>query len=228
MTTNVLFIGNSHTYLNFMPRMLLALVNAADRGFELMVDQCTGEGASLGWHWKNPPSRAAITGNRWDYVVLQDRSAGPLEEPESFEHHAGLLDSEIRKQEARTILYMTWANRTRPESQAALAKIYARMAQGLGAILAPVGLAWEAVYRIEPDFDLHHRDGRHANPAGSYLTACVFYSILFNTSPEGLPGTFYHNGKMRLDLDKDQALLLQRVAWETVSSISDFRFRISD
>ena len=77
MTTKVLFIGNSHTYLNYMPQMLLMLVDAEDRGFELIVDQCTGEGASLEWHWKNPASRDAIKGKHWDYVVLQDRSGGP-------------------------------------------------------------------------------------------------------------------------------------------------------
>jgi hypothetical protein len=215
----VLFIGNSHTYLNFMPQMLLALVKAEDRGFELIVDQSTGEGASLEWHWKNPSSYAKITEKPWDFVVLQDRSGGPLEEPESFERHAGLLDSEIRKQATRTILFMTWANRTRPDSQAILTEAYTKVTQELGAILSPVGLAWEAVHRDEPDFELHHRDGRHANPAGSYLTACVFYSILFNTSPAGLPGTFYFKNKKRLDLDKDKASFLQKIAWETVRNV---------
>jgi hypothetical protein len=219
MTTKVLFIGNSHTYLNFMPQMLLALVNAGDQGPELMVDQCTGEGASLEWHWKNPTSRAKITEEPWDFVVLQDRSGGPLEELESFERHAGLLDSEIRKQAARTIFYMTWANRTRPDTQQGLAKAYAKMARKLGAILSPVGLAWEAVLREQPDVELYHRDGRHANPVGSYLAACVFYSVLFSASPEGLPGAFHHKGKTWLDLEKHQASLLQRVAWQTVSNM---------
>jgi hypothetical protein len=216
MNLSVLFIGNSHTYLNYMPQMLLMLVDAEDRGFELIVDRCTGEGASLEWHWKNPPSRAAITGNRWDYVVLQDRSGGPLEEPDSFARHAGLLDAEIRKQDARTIFYMTWANRTRPDTQAVLADAYEKMAQELGAILAPVGIVWEAVHRIEPALELYHPDGRHANPVGSYLTACVFYSVLFNTSPEGLPGAFSFKAKKRVDLARDQALFLQKTAWKTV------------
>lgn len=222
MVLKVLFIGNSHTYLNFMPQMLLALVNSDHRGIELVVDQCTGEGASLEWHWNNTPSRDAITGSRWDYVVLQDRSGGPIEEPESFDRHAELLNAEIRRQAARTIFYMTWANRKRPETQSVLAEAHTRIAKKLGASLAPVGMAWEALHRIEPGFNLHHRDSRHANPAGSYLTACVFYSVIFNTSPEGLPGDFYCKGKKRLDLKTDQALQLQKVAWKTVSGISDF------
>ena len=64
---------------------------------------------------------------------MQDRSAGPLEEPESFEHHARLLDAAIRRQKARTIFYLTWANRHRPETQAVLTKAYERMAEELGA-----------------------------------------------------------------------------------------------
>ena len=221
MMQSVLFIGNSHTYLNFMPWMLLSLVNAEDRGFQLMVDQFTGEGASLEWHWKNPASRDKITEKTWDFVVLQDRSGGPLEEPQSFERHAGLLDAEIRRQGARTIFYMTWANRTRPDTQVILTEAYSKIARRLGAILSPVGLAWAAVHRDDPDFELYHQDGRHANPAGSYLAACVFYAILFNTSPAGLPGVFYHKGKNRLELDEDNTLFLQKIAWETVSEISD-------
>ena len=196
--------------------MLVALADAEDRGFELIVDQCTGEGASLEWHWKNLPSRDAIKANRWDYVVLQDRSGGPLEESESFVRHAGLLDAEIRKQDARTIFYMTWANRLRPETQAVVADAYGMMAHRLGALLAPVGLAWEAIHRIDPGLELYHTDGRHANPIGSYLTACVFYSILFNASPEGLAGTFCFKGKKKVDLEKGRALSLQKVAWDTV------------
>ena len=73
---------------------------------------------------------------------------------------------------------------------------------------------------MDPGFELYHRDGRHASPVGSYLTACVFYAVVFNTSPEGLPGSFYLKGKMWVDLEKDRASLLQKVAWETVSILS--------
>ena len=218
MFLKVLFIGNSHTYFNFMPRMLSTLVDSEDRGFRLLPDQCTGEGAGLAWHWKNPLSRNAIRKKSWDYVVLQDRSGGPLEEPESFSRHAQLLNAEIGKQGAKTIFFLTWANRLRPETQAALADAYTTTARRLHAALAPVGLAWDAVRRMEPDLELYHRDGRHANPTGSYLAACVFYSVLFKTSPEGLTGCFRHKGKMWVDLKKDQASLLQKIAWETASN----------
>ncbi len=216
--TDILFIGNSHTYLNQMPRMLVALVDAEDRGFRLKAEQSTGKGVSLEWHWNNPPTRAVITGRRWDYVVLQERSGGPLEALESFQCHARMLDEEIKKQSARTILYMTWANRNRPETQALLADAYTNIARELDAILAPVGLAWQQVQRLIPGLDLYHPDGRHANPIGSYLTACVLYAALFNTSPEGLPGAILIEGKVRLDLDQDTARYMQKIAFDAVNN----------
>jgi hypothetical protein len=219
MLHHVLFIGNSHTYFNYMPRMLSMLVNSENRGFELAIDQCTGEGASLRCHWENSATRNALREKPWDYVVLQDRSGGPLEKPDSFTKFAGLLDTEIQKQGARTIFFLTWANRSRPDTQAVLTHVYKTTAQKLHAGLAPVGLAWETVHRIDPEIELYHQDGRHANAIGSYLSACVFYSVMFDTSPEGLSGSFNYKGKVWVDLEKDRASLLQKVAWNTVSTL---------
>ncbi|MGD8257052.1 MAG: hypothetical protein PVG70_19625 [Desulfobacterales bacterium] len=218
MMINVLFIGNSHTYLNYMPRMLTALVDAEDRGFKLKAEQSAGKGVNLEWHWNNPTTREIIATGRWNYVVLQDRSGGPLEALESFQRHSRMLDAEIKKQSAKTVLYMTWANRSRPETQALLADAYANMARKLNATVAPVGLAWEQVQRVNPDLDLYHRDGRHANPVGSYLAACVFYSAILNISPEGLPGAISIDDKVRVNLDQDTTRCLQKIAFDKVKN----------
>jgi hypothetical protein len=216
MLLKVLFLGNSHTYLHYMPQMLMGLIKAENRGFELEVDQSIGDGVSLEWHWNNERSRLKIRSKKWDYVVLQDRSGGPLEEPDSFQKYAGLLNAEIKKLGGKTIFYLTWANLNRPETQTILTASYSNIAEQLGAVLAPVGLAWAKAKNSSADLILHHKDGSHASPIGAYLTAGVFYSVLFNTSPEGLPPRFFIEGKMRPDQDEGQALLLQRAAWETV------------
>ena len=151
---NVLFLGNSHVYMHFMPSMLMELVKAEDRGAALVADQCTGEGVSLEWHWKNQATRDMVVSKKWDYVVLQDRAGGPLEERESFQS--------------------------------------------------------------DPELNLYHPDGRHANPAGAYLTACVFYAVVLESSSEGLPGKLFIKGKNRVDLDRERALFMQKIAHETV------------
>lgn len=219
MRIRILFVGNSHTYFNYMPQMLAHLVAAESHGVDLVVDQVTGEGAGLAWHWQNEHSRNSIETRHWDFVVLQDRSGGPLEEPQSLVRHAGLLHALVQQQDAQTILFLTWANRSRPETQAAIADLYRKTARDLRAKLAPVGLAWESVNKLDPGLRLHHHDGRHANPVGSYLAACVFYCVLFARSPEGLPGSFYYKKKSWLDLDQGTAALLQKTAWQTVKTM---------
>ena len=135
-----------------------------------------------------------------------------MEDPRSFQQHAELLNAEIQRSGATTIFYMTWPNRSRPETGPILAEAYRWAAYRVGALLAPVGLAWARARELNSELVLHHRDGRHANPVGAYLTACVFYAVLLNSSPEGLPAYVFIEGKQR----PEQALELQKAAWETV------------
>jgi len=207
---NVLFIGNSHTYLHNMPGMAVKL--GENGGHPIDARQITGEGASLEWHWKRPDTRNLIREKKWNYVVLQERSGGPLENRAGMSDYALRLHKEIKAQGARTVLFMTWANKHRPETQKAIADAYTQVAGELGATLAPVGLAWEKVRLEDPAFDLYHSDGRHANPMGAYLTACVFYTIFAKKSPAGLPGTLFVSGKERVCLSADQASFLHKIA----------------
>lgn len=216
MIKNVLFVGNSHTYLHYMPQMLRELTHADNSGFELNIDQITGEGVGLEWHWKNALSLEKIRKGPWDYVVLQDRSGGPLEDLGSFLTHIRFLDEDIRERGAKTVFYMTWADESRPRTQKAIADAYSRIAVELGAVLAPVGLAWEKAQALDVKLNLHHSDHRHANPSGAYPAACVFITVFINASPEGLPATLLINGKIRLDLAENRAGFLQKIAYETV------------
>ena len=111
---------------------------------------------------------------------------------------------------------MTWALKSQPQTQVDLTEAYGHVAAELDAKLAPVGLAWERAHQSDPELNLYHPDGRHANPAGAYLTACVFYAVLLGSSPEGLPGTLSIKGKQRVNLDNDRRLFMQKLAHETV------------
>ena len=74
MKKRILFIGNSHTYLHYMPQMLGQLVSAGNCDFELEADQSVGEGASLEWHWNSRSTRHKMRRRDWDFIVLQERS----------------------------------------------------------------------------------------------------------------------------------------------------------
>ncbi len=146
-----------------------------------------------------------------------------MEDKAAFKRYAALFDHEIKRNGADTLFFMTWANRKKPEDQDTIARVYTETAQRHGAGLAPVGLAWQRSIREKPDFGLYYKDDRHAGPAGAYLTACVFYAALFNTSPAGLPSQINIQGKPRVNLDEKNALYLQQIAFQTVQGFRKAR-----
>lgn len=213
---STLFVGNSHTYYHEMPRMVVQLAEAAGQEPGLAVDQSTASGVSLEWHWNHSPTRELITQESWDYVVLQERSGGPLEDKASMHEHARRLHGEIANQGAETVFYMTWARTYQPGTQSQITSAYTEIADELNATVAPVGEAWKRALDATSTLRLHAQDGRHADPPGSYLAACVFFTVFFGTAPTGLPGTLTVDGSTVVDLSADRAALLQRSAHETV------------
>ena len=71
--------------------------------------------------------------------------------------------------------------------------------------MVPVGLAWQRFLSEHSSPALHDKDRSHPTLAGSYLAACVFYSVLFGESPESIDAPV--DG-----LGDDDAALLQSFA----------------
>jgi len=211
----MLFLGNSHTYRHNVPRLLAGLVAAAGGRQKLDTEINADRGVNLEWHWHNARSRELIARGAWDYVVLQERSAGPVEEPEKMFQYAGLLGKDIIKYQGKVALYMTWASREHPDQQKMITAAYVRLAGELGAKLVPVGLARENALACDPGVKLYDDDGRHSSLIGAYLGACVFYGVICGMSPEGLPGTLWEGESPLCDLPTPQALRLQRIASRT-------------
>lgn len=235
----VLFIGNSYTYYNNLPQMFAGLANSAQPARPLETAMVALGGATLKRLWDEGRAVAAIKRGGWDYVVLQEQSTlglAPLvnglptiADPKVFHEYARLFDAEIKKAGARTVFYLTWARQHAPETQAQLTAAYQSIASELQATLAPVGLAWQAALKQNPQLALHSADKGHPAPAGTYLAACVFYATLYGQSPEGLASVIAGQPLAPFDgsaksaaavelvkLAAAEARSLQQLAWETV------------
>lgn len=223
----VLFIGNSYTAANNLPGLLIELT--ANESKPIDAEMLVIGGARLADHWAQGSALAAIKRQKWDYVVLQEQSTlgssvvvdgiDQIADPALFHQHVRLFNSEIEKVGAETILYLTWARHNAPQNQARLTKAYMDIAHELHLMVAPVGLAWQQVLTTNPSLVLHQDDGSHPNPAGSYLTACVFYATIYHKSPEGLSPHITSNLQSGdVNLNPSDAQILQHIAWQTVST----------
>src|SRR5262245_55490276 len=180
----VLFIGNSFTARNNLPELVARL--AATRGKNMQHRLISAGGASLRAHWNAGEASQAIKNGKFDCVVLQEQSTLPIKNPARMHENVRRFDQAIRDAKAKTVLYMTWARRHAPESQQALTDAYTEIGRELGAVVVPVGVAWQAFHSKHDQPVLHDRDQSHPTLAGSYLAACVFFVALFEESPVGI------------------------------------------
>ena len=211
-TLRVLFIGNSFTQRNDLPGLVGYLLAAGTPPCELVAERVIANGASLRQHWNAGTACRLIREGPWDAVVLQEQSTLPLKNRQRYHENVRLFHDVIREQGARTVLYLTWARRDAPHTQSDLTEAVLSIAGETGALVAPVGPAWERVRQEGTGPELYDKDGSHPTPAGSYLAACVFSATLLGRNPQGLPTP------EGLRLSPAETGLLQTAAWQTVQS----------
>lgn len=230
----VLFIGNSHTYFNNLPDLVSQLAASAGKSSQVEAEMIVRGGATLKMHWEDGGALKAIRQGGWDFIVLQEQSLLPINDPATMHQYARLFDAEIKKAGAKTVFFLTWARQNRPETQAALTDAHTKIAKELNALIAPAGIAWQNVFKENPKMVLHLPDQSHPNSAGSYLAACVFYSVFFARSPENLASriegkSVKTDGRVNeepaelVNLNKADAAFLQRIAWQTVKAMKEAR-----
>ena len=222
----VLFIGNSFTWYNGgQARIGMHLAESAfekqlspdeRKQFKPAVyEQISGDGWELEQHIEYGKVQKRLAEGHWDYVVLQDHSQETLLYPERFRSSVITLDAMIKKSGAKTVLFMTWAKSNEMQNQGTITQMYQSVGDEIGAIVVPVGKAFEKTVQTTSIGVHDSLDNRHPTAEGSYLTACCFYSLFYARSPIGLGALTIIDGKKSVELDSATAETLQRIAWET-------------
>ncbi len=219
----VLFVGNSYLYYNdSLHNHVRRMAIAADPALEkpLQYKSATIGGAPL---WHHNIQHLITPGNLgikepFEVVILQGNSTAATSENgrKRFHEKAVEFSAEIAKQGGRTALYMTHAH-VKPSKFASADMIrkvedmYVSAGNEAGALVIPVGLAFEEAYRRRPEMKLHKEyDGSHPDLIGTYLAAATVYASLYGKSPVG--NTYDYYGK----IGKEDAAFLQQVAEDTV------------
>ncbi len=138
--------------------------------------------------------------------------------------YARLLDQEIKKAGAKTVLYMTFPLKKKFADGDLLPEIYTTLGKELGAIVVPVDVAWHEAAKRDPNIVLYKADGVHPAAAGTYLAACCFADTLWGKPASPFPAKLLRGNqadKPLVELDETQAGLLQKAAAAVVFSDSN-------
>ena len=223
----VLFVGNSYTYVNDLPNLLKQI--ALSFGDTLLYESSTPGGSSFSAHSTNTQTLSKINQQQWDYVVLQAQSQEPSLSPGYVNANvlpaAQILIDAIESNSLciEPLFFMTWGRKFGDASncvpyppvctylgmQERLRTRYLDMAFTDNASCSPVGMAWKKSIAQNPSLELYSPDESHPSIYGSYLAACTFYATIFKKSAVG--STYWPNA-----IDSATAYSLQQIGSSTV------------
>ena len=189
-SVNILFIGNSYTFMNDMPGIFASLAESG--GYDANVMTVAKAGYSLHDHTVDPETKKIIQENHWDYVILQEKSALSIVDRDLMTLGVNELKQYIVAQDAEAILFLPWAYKAGfseaglenyEAMQSKVTANYLDLADNFGLTVAPVGIAWQSAQDHNPALNLWGFDGKHPSLAGSYLAAVTLYMLIFQEKP---------------------------------------------
>jgi hypothetical protein len=204
------FVGNSFTFGNDLPGLVAELGRSLDPPVRLEVGMTARDGMTLEQHWREGDIVRRLREEDWDILVLQEQGSRPITDPDRMEHSVRRFAAAARDAGAEVILFQTWARVGQPETDIPRAATYRRLADAVGARLAPVGDAWGRARAELPAVVLHADDGVHANRAGAYLSAAVLLGVIAGRSPEGALAS--------TSGEPDSAAALRTLAWRAITA----------
>ena len=247
----VLWVGNSLTYFNKMPDLVTTTVNKASGPVQISSTQSVAGGKDWSFHlgksvdekFKDTPSPTLPhlqKKNDFDWVVIQNHSASALDEKYRFQEFGDELIGKIRATGAEPLIYCTMSRRAgeaySPGDREKIINAYETLAKRQNAVIAPVGQAWKIAQEKRIDLDLFVKDGKHPNPVGGYLTACIFYSVFTGKSPIGidLPRHYkFHDtttgvdGSAEVTISDELASFLEQCAQQAMDETKAKGFRVT-
>ncbi|WP_417091179.1 Ig-like domain-containing protein [Marvinbryantia sp.] len=202
----ILFVGNSHTYMNNVPGMVKRLcekngispqITTVVHGTYSLYDYAYPDKNDAEQVKLSKKLKLLLNNKKWDYVILQDRRYEGVTNTSRAKKAVQALRPLIKKSGAQMVFYLSWAPEkghsdysngwasSPADYLSKKADLYYALADKYNAALAPSGIAFQRASTLFPELKLYSADKNHASVAGSYLSACVIYSTLFNKSPEG-------------------------------------------
>lgn len=173
----LLFIGNSHSVVNNMPKIVSDLIEQGAPS-ERVYYEIAPDSLFLSDHIENANTLRLINLKTWTHVILQaqkySQSFSTLYPTDAAER----LIVMIKNNNAIPILFPEWGQVGNRAEANYIHNIHQGIADRQAACVSPIGLAWDKALEFRPTLRLHATDGNHANLNGAILTALTLYETI--------------------------------------------------
>ena len=175
---NLLFIGNSLTYVNDLPNLVRSIAEVNGKIIDVTII-ANGNYALID-HWNDGIIQTLIESGNYDFVIVQQ---GPSSQPYGRELliEYGVKISELcRDYNTQLAYYMVWPSLTNYSTFDGVIFSYTKAANLTNDILCPVGEVWKSHFDETNDFSYYGSDGFHPSLEGSNVAARIIYESLFS------------------------------------------------
>ncbi|HNP17216.1 MAG TPA: SGNH/GDSL hydrolase family protein [Fulvivirga sp.] len=176
-SSNILFVGNSLTYTNDLPKLIQEI--GKEKGNRIKYTSLTLPNYALEDHWNEGQLQDYIKSEKFDFVIVQQ---GPSSQPEGrtmlFEY-GQLIKTLCDNHNTKLAFYMVWPSRTYYHTFDGVIQNYTEASLKTQSILCPVGKVWKAHFDQTNDFSYYGPDGFHPSLKGSKVAAKIIYESLF-------------------------------------------------
>lgn len=174
----ILFVGNSLTYSNNLPKLVSQ--EAASTGIEIETLMIAYPDFSLQDHWDQKTFQRLLELSSFDYLVIQQGPSSQNEGKRTLLKYGKLFKTLSKENGTQLVYLMVWPSLQLYHSFDAVIENYTYAAQENQAILCPVGLEWKNYIETHQSFDLYSTDGFHPSEKGSQLAAKIIVASLFD------------------------------------------------
>lgn len=176
----VLFIGNSLTYQNDLPGLVLQEFQQAKESIQ--VEMIALPNYALIDHWNDQSIQKAIAQGNFDFVIVQQGPSSQAFGKQILIDYGNKINDLCIDNGTKLMFYMVWPAKIYYYTFDQVIENYRDAANINNALICPVGEVWKAAYDRDPKAGLYGPDDFHPSIKGSQLAAKTIYKCLKDNS----------------------------------------------
>ena len=172
----ILFIGNSLTYSNDLPKLVEAV--GESNGKSMHTEMLAYGNYALEDHWNDGDMQKLICEGNFDFVVIQQGPSSQADGREMLFDYGQRIKNICSSRGTELAFFMVWPARANYYTFEGVIKNYSDAARVSNSILCAVGLEFKGL-GDKGDYRHYSTDNFHPSKEGSQMAAEIIYSTLF-------------------------------------------------
>jgi hypothetical protein len=175
--TTLLFVGNSLTYANDLPKLVASI--AKIKGKKIKVEMLALPNYALLDHLVDGNLQEMIASGKYKYVIVQQGPSSQAEGREMLLEAGSKIKQMCNVSGASLAFFMVWPGYENYNNFNGVIRNYTEAATLNNSILCPVGTVWKEYIDRTKDLSYYGPDLFHPSLKGSQVAAQVIFDSLF-------------------------------------------------